>query len=107
MCFSYNYLAIFVNRIVRFFHSLTLAVSLAKRAKKDVNKMTESYLTKNKVEFFLFTDKNMNRTIADEKDKVEILISTEKEGKRFETTYKDLLEILESADEKLSQSRKI
>ena len=45
----------------------TLAVSLAKRAKKDVNKMTESYLTKNKVEFFLFTDKNMNRTIADEK----------------------------------------
>ena len=65
------------------------------------------YLTKNKVEFFLFTDKNMNRTIADEKDKVEILISTEKEGKRFETTYKDLLEILESADEKLSQSRKI
>ena len=52
--------------------------------------MTESYLTKNKVEFFLFTDKNMNRTIADEKDKVEILISTEKEGKRFETTYKDL-----------------
>ena len=79
---------------------------MAKRAKKDV-KMTESYLTKNKVEFFLFTDKNMNRTIADEKDKVEILISTEKEGKRFETTYKDLLEILESADEKLSQSRKI
>ena len=80
---------------------------MAKRAKKDVNKMTESYLTKNKVEFFIFTDKNMNRTIADEKDKVEILISTEKEGKRFETTYKDLLEILESADEKLSQSRKI
>ena len=84
----------------------TLAVSLAERAKKD-GIMTESYLTKNKVEFFLFTDKNMNRTIADEKDKVEILISTEKEGKRFETTYKDLLEILESADEKLSQSRKI
>ncbi len=26
MCFSYNYLAIFVNRILRFFHSLTLAV---------------------------------------------------------------------------------
>ena len=74
---------------------------------KNKSKMTESYLTKNKVEFFLFTDKNMNRTIADEKDKVEILISTEKEGKRFETTYKDLLEILESADEKLSQSRKI
>ena len=49
----------------------------------------------------------MNRTIADEKDKIEILISTEKEGKRFETTYKDLLEILESADEKLSQSRKV
>ena len=70
--------------------------------------MTESYLTKNKVEFFLFTDKNMNRTIADEMDKVEILISPERSsGKRFETTYKDLLEILESADEKLSQSRKI
>lgn len=69
--------------------------------------MTESYLTKNSVEFFLFTDKNMNRTIADEKDKLEILISPEKGlGKRFETTYKDLLEILESADEKLSQSRK-
>ena len=26
--------------ILRFFHSLTLAASLAKRAKKDVNKMT-------------------------------------------------------------------
>ena len=28
MCFSYNYLAIFVNRILRFFHSLTLYASL-------------------------------------------------------------------------------
>ena len=69
--------------------------------------MIDSYLTKSKVQLWIFTDKNMNRSLAEISDKVEILIETEKEGKRFETTYKDLLQILESADEKLSQSRKI
>ena len=69
--------------------------------------MINSFLTKDKVQLWLFTDKNMNRSLAEINDKVEILIETEKEGKRFETTYKDLLQILESADEKLSQSRKI
>ena len=69
--------------------------------------MTESYLTKNKIEFYLFSDKNMNKTLAQEEDKLEILISNNIEAKRFETTYKDLLSILESADIKLSQSRKV
>ena len=36
MCFSYNYLAIFVNRIVRFFHSLTLCVILAERKRNEI-----------------------------------------------------------------------
>ena len=40
MCFSYNYLAIFVNRIVRFFHSLTLGVSLAERKNTRQNNST-------------------------------------------------------------------
>jgi hypothetical protein len=70
--------------------------------------MIESFLTKNKVLFSLFTDKSTNKILADEKDKIEILIRPEKGiEKSFETTYKDLLEILESADEKLSQSRKV
>ena len=69
--------------------------------------MTKSYLTKNKIEFYLFSDKNMNKTLAQEEDKLEILISNNIEAKRFETTYKDLLSILESADIKLSQSRKV
>ena len=35
MCFSYNYLAIFVNRIVRFFHSLTLYVIMKEETQKE------------------------------------------------------------------------
>ena len=39
MCFSYNYLAIFVNRILRFFHSLTLAVMFPPNRKNETKTM--------------------------------------------------------------------
>ena len=45
MCFSYNYLAIFVNRIVRFFHSLTLCrFAPVAAASTNQNKCTEFLL---------------------------------------------------------------